>query len=172
MTKIRRDPIEALGEAYELMLERAMEGFRKLTGKSGPALHEEIDKARDTAVERGELSQEDADKVAGYLKRDLGHAARYRSETGKELKDWLGFEVDLIENEIFDLFMQAADKTTVELLELKEMAELASTYHTGEIAGPGTLVCENCGEKLHFRKAGRIPPCPKCHGTVFRRPEQ
>ncbi|WP_455234152.1 zinc ribbon-containing protein [Thiogranum longum] len=22
---------------------------------------------------------------------------------------------------------------------------------------------------MHFHKPGRIPPCPKCHATVFRR---
>ena len=51
---------------------------------------------------------------------------------------------------------------------LREQAELAG-YHTGEITGPGTLVCDNCGEELHFHKPSRIPPCPKCKGTSFHR---
>ena len=42
-------------------------------------------------------------------------------------------------------------------------------YHTGEISGPGTLLCVACGTELHLHKTGRIPPCPKCHATQFKR---
>lgn len=166
---VHHDPVNIVGEAYELMLERAMEGFHKAGEKTGPALHKLIDKARDTAVELEELSREEAEKVSDYLKRDLTDAAEHLVETGDELKEWMGFETRLIESELFQLFMRAADKTTVELLELKEKARQASSYHTGEITGLGTLSCDQCGEKLHFHKPGRIPPCPKCHATVFHR---
>ena len=169
MKDIKRDPIEALGEAYELMLERAMEDFHKLSEKSRPALHRLIDEAKEKAVELEELSREEAEKVAQWLKRDLADAGEYLSETGRELKDWLGFETRLIESELLDLMMQAADKTTLELMEFKERLAEASAYHTGEITGPGTLVCDECGEVLHFHKVSRIPPCPKCHGTRFHR---
>ena len=107
--------------------------------------------------------------MSAYIKRDLSDAADHLSETGRELKDWLGFETTLLESSIFDLLLKAADKTTLELLKMKEDAQQASIYHTGEITGPGTLVCDQCGEKLHFRKAGKIPPCPKCHATTFHR---
>jgi NAD-dependent SIR2 family protein deacetylase len=43
------------------------------------------------------------------------------------------------------------------------------TYKTGEIAGAGTLQCLQCEQQLAFDKATRIPPCPKCRGTLFRR---
>ena len=86
----------------------------------------------------------------------------------RKLKNWLGFDIALIEDRLRDMFFQAADQTTKELLELKYRAEIAG-YHTGEITGPGTLVCDKCQEKLHFHKAGHIPPCPKCRGTHFHR---
>ncbi|WJW76353.1 zinc ribbon-containing protein [Thiohalobacter sp. IOR34] len=166
---LKHDPLDVLGEAYERMLERAMEDFHKAEEKTGPALHQMIDGAREKAVELGELSREEAEKVANYLKRDLAEAASYLDETGRELKDWLGLETRLVESELLDLFMRAADKTTLELIQFKEALREASTYHTGEIAGPGTLVCDACGERLHFQRAGRIPPCPKCHATRFHR---
>ena len=50
-----------------------------------------------------------------------------------------------------------------------EQAREASFYHTGEVTGPGTLVCAECGKELHFHKAGHIPPCPGCRGTRYRR---
>ena len=160
------DPIEGLGEAYELMLERAMADFHKAEDKSRDALHRFINAARDKAVELEELTEEEADRVAKYLKRDLDHQAKYLAESGKELADWLGFDVALLEERTRDALLSVADPTVVELLALKAQA---ATYHTGEVAGPGTLVCAACGERLHFHRASRIPPCPKCHGTVFHR---
>ncbi len=163
------DPLDALGAAYEKMYERVVENLEHAEEKTEPLLHKLIDEARDKAIELRELTEEDAHKVAEWLKRDLADVTHYLSETGRELKDWLGFETTLIETSLLDMLKKTADPTTLELLELKEQAELASTWHTGEITGPGTLVCDQCGEKLHFYKAGKIPPCPKCHGTVFHR---
>ena len=99
----------------------------------------------------------------------MGEAIAYLSETGNELKDWLGFETALLESGIFDFLLKAADTTTVKLAEFKEQVRAAASFHTGEITGPGTLTCDNCGEKLHFYKTGKVPPCPKCRGTGFHR---
>jgi predicted glycosyl hydrolase (DUF1957 family) len=166
---LHHDPLDALGEAYEKMFERAAENFHKAEQKTGTLFHKLIDEAKEKAVELEEVSREDADKLSAYIKRDLSDAAEHLSESGRELKDWLGFETTLLESSIFDLLLKAADKTTLELLKMKEDAQQASIYHTGEITGPGTLVCDQCGEKLHFRRAGKIPPCPKCHATTFHR---
>ena len=57
-----------------------------------------------------------------------------------------------------------------ELLDLKEQARQASSYHAGEVTGPGTLQCDACGAKQHFHKPRRRSPCPECHATVFHRP--
>jgi len=159
-----RDPIEAMGEAYELLLEKA---FQK-AHQSGAALHHMIGEIRGETPALKQLKEEDVVKLEGYVKRDLIEAARYRDKTGKPLHDWLGFDMSLIKHEFFELFSAAADKTTTELMRLKLQAENAE-YHTGELTGLGTLVCDQCGEKLHFHKPGHIPPCPKCISTHFHR---
>jgi len=166
---LHHDPLDALGEAYEKMFERAARNLHKAEEKSDDLLHKLIDEAKNKAVELEELSREDAEKLSAYLKRDLSDAANYLSETGRELEDWLGFEATLVESGIFDFLLKAADKTTLALLKMKEDAQQASAYRTGEITGAGTLVCDQCGENLHFRRAGKIPPCPKCHKTAFHR---
>lgn len=166
---LHHDPLDTLGEAYEKMLERAMNNFHAAEEKSAQLLHKLIDEARDKAIELKELSEEDAEKISTYLKRDINDAARYLSETGHELKDWLGFETALLESEVLDLLLKAADDTTLKLIQLKENAQQATRYHTGEITGLGTLVCDQCSEQLHFHRAGKIPPCPKCHATRFHR---
>jgi len=163
------DLLDILGEAYERMFERAAENFHKAKDKSGAELNRLIDAAKDKAVDLEELSEEDAQKVSVYLKRDLGEAAGHLSETGQELKDWLGFETSLLESSLLDLLFRASDPTTLELLKMRENTQSAPDYHSGEITGPGTLVCDACGEKLQFYKAGKIPPCPKCQATTFHR---
>lgn len=162
------DPLDALGEAYEKLYEHTAADIHKLKDFSDNGLHQIIEEAKDKAIELDELTEEDALKLAQWLKRDLEDAVRYLSETTHEIKDWLGFESSLLENELFLMFLDIADKTTVELQQFKENAKHPE-YHTGEITGPGTLTCDECGERLHFYKAGKIPPCPKCHATVYHR---
>ena len=169
MTTPQHDPIDALGEAYEKMFERAAEHFQHAEEKSLPLLHRLVDEARDEAISLKEITRDDANQVADYLKRDLSHANRYLAETGHELKDWLGFETSLVETGLLDLMLKAADPTIVNLNEFKESLEQLATRHTGEITAPGTLTCDQCGEQLHFHRISRVPPCPRCHGTAFHR---
>jgi phosphoserine phosphatase len=163
-----KDPVELMGQAYERLLESAIEDVSKIEDKTGPQLHGMIDSARQKLSDLGELTSEEIDQVSEYLKRDLRDAAKYIVETGDEFRSWLGFDLSLIGDHMRDLFAQAADQTTVELQLLQAQADQAG-YHTGQITGPGTLLCDQCGEELHFYKPGRIPPCPKCHATAFHR---
>lgn len=163
------DPVEAMGEAYELMLERISDGYHKLEKKAGPPLTQLLADAKEKSVELGELSREEADKLAEYLRRDLEDAGSYLARTGSEFSEWLGFETSLLGDRLLELFKKAADKTTLELMKLEAGPETPALYNTGEITGIGTLICTECGETLHFKKPGRIPPCPKCHATTFQR---
>ena len=44
---LRHDPLDALGEAYEKMFERAVENFHKAEEKSGTLFHKLIDEAKE-----------------------------------------------------------------------------------------------------------------------------
>jgi hypothetical protein len=103
------------------------------------------------------------------LRRDLDDAINYVSETEYAFKDWLGFETSIIKTSFIKALLETADPTTLALLRMKDNAHEPYVYHTGEIAGYGTLICDECGENLHFHEAGKIPPCPKCHKTTFHR---
>ena len=158
------DPIETLDEAYEVLLERAL----RKAHKNSAVLHHMIGESLDDTAPLIKLNEGDVVKLKGYVKRDLIDAARYRDKTGKALQDWLGFDLTLIKDEFWKIFSAAADKTTTELSLIKLQAQIAE-YHTGELTGLGTLVCDQCAEKLHFHKPGHIPPCPKCNSTHFHR---
>lgn len=177
MNKKRTDDVlDSLGKAYELMLERAMESYdefkeevKELEEKAEPRLANFIDKARETAVELKELTVDESQEIAAYLKRDLQDAGKWLKDTGNELTDWFGYKTGMAKLELLDLFKKAADKEKVDLAQFEHELEEGGLYHSGQVTGPGTLVCENCGEQLHFERAGRIPPCPKCKGSSFHR---
>jgi len=165
----KRDPIDRMTDAYEKMLER-VDGMLELAEKSTlPTLRRSLDQAREKAVELNELTREEAEKLTEYVERDMKDAAHFLLETGAEFRHWWQFDVKLIEQRMMDMFSNVADKTRLELERFADQAREASMYHTGEVAGPGTLVCNSCGKEFHFHKAGRIPPCSGCNGTSFKR---
>ena len=163
------NPMERLTAAYEQMLKRVNSAIEHAEESTIPTLKHNIEQAREKAVELGELTREEAEKVAGYIERDMEDVAHFMSETGEQLSDWWQFESELIEDRLLDAFSNVADQTSLQLAKLAEQAKQASLYHTGEVTGPGTLVCTKCGKEIHFHKAGHIPPCPKCRHTEYRR---
>jgi hypothetical protein len=155
---------EAVTNAYKLLLK---ESLSKAHQRSGD-FHKIISEVRKKSAELENFSEHEAAKIENYLKRDLIDAASYLNKTGQELRDWLGFDLALIERELWERFSLAVDKTTLELLQLKQNAANAK-YYTGELTGIGTLICDQCDRQLHFHKPGHIPPCPGCNGTGFHR---
>lgn len=163
------DIFDALGTAYENMYESVADKIHKAKDVEAPHLHEWIEEAKHKATELDELTDEDAKKLAEWLRRDFDDIIHYISETEAELEDWLGFEATLIKSVIIQKLLEAADKTTVELTRMNKELRSNSTYKTGEMTGPGSLICDECHKYLRFYKAGRIPPCPKCNSTSFHR---
>lgn len=153
---------DKLIEAYDQMLERAKE----LTEST---VHRPLERAKETAVELGELTRDEAERVYGYLRRDLEETAHHLSDSGKELRDWFRFDMQQIESRMLETFSRLVDYSRVELARMTGKLKVDETWHTGEIAGIGTLYCVECGTEIHFHETGRIPPCPKCHATVYKR---
>ena len=154
---------EVVGEAYESLLEKALQKAHQ----TGTFVHDTFDEVRDELAALYKFGDDEIVKLEKYVRRDLVDAAQHLDKTGN-LRDWLGFDVALIKSEFWKLFSEAADQTTVALNRLKLQAANAE-YHGGELVGLGTLVCDQCGQKLHFHKPGHIPPCPKCNNTHFHR---
>jgi len=152
-------------EAYNNMLHRIADSLSSAGDKLKPTLDESLEEA----AALNELGREEIDTISGYLRRDVEAAAQWMAEDGQELADWLRFDVEQVEARALEAFTQLADSTTLELKQLEQQANAVGEWHTGEITGIGTLVCMKCDEELHFHKTGHIPPCPKCHGSRFKR---
>lgn len=164
---------DKLLKTYHTMLEQIKELWHTAEEKAMPTLSENIEKATEKASELGELTKEEAEKLGGYIKRDLEEAGEYLSDyvavNGPQLENWIKDELQFAEIEFADMFANLADKTRLELDALAERARQVGIWRTGEITNVGILYCQNCGEALHFKKPGHIPPCPKCKGVEFKK---
>jgi hypothetical protein len=164
----------SLVEAYHRMMERVklrLEELEQAEREALPQLRASIEHAAEKAVELGELTREEARLIGGYLKRDLEDAGQYLTTTGRDLRAWLRFDVELLEDRLLDFFQRGVDQSRLEFLMLAAGEEDAEPveYRGGEITGPGTLQCETCGEPIRFHAPAVIGPCPACGGLVFVR---
>lgn len=169
MNETPQDTLERMAKAYDKMLQEVHEAVESARENALPGLKDYLEDAREKLIELGELSREEADKVSTYVERDMKEAASYLLETGEQLSAWWRFDVQQVEERMLEMFTSVADQTKLELAKLAQRANNASLYHTGEVTGPGTLVCSQCGKEMHFKKTGHIPPCSGCKGTNFQR---
>lgn len=161
-----RDKLE---HAYEHMLDTAKEFVVDAREHSGPVIKNALKEAREKVSDISELTTEEIDKLSSYIEKDLTEAADFMQDQQKELADWLRLDVLLIEKFLLEKFSSLADRTRIELEQWSIDADANGEWHTGEIISMGVLRCEACGEEIHFKKPGHIPPCPKCKATVYKR---
>ena len=164
----------SLVEAYNQMMSRVRDSIDNAEAHAVPTLQKAIDQARKQAIHLGEITLEEAEEVGNYIKRDINDAAEYLMETSHEFSEWLMLDIELIEQKVLELFLSVADKTRVELEQLSHPGFdiTQPEYRSGEITGPGTLVCVNCNEKIQFNTTDTIPVCQHCQGETFKRAEK
>lgn len=159
-----------LANGYEDMLEAVHDILVRAEEQGSGTLRNALEHASENLVELGRLSREEARDVADWIERDLHGAGEHlRAESG-ELRDWLRFDLELIEDRLMALFAAVADQTALKLRNLALEAHPDGVWKAGEITGPGALICKACGKELHFYEVSRIPACPACHATAYRRP--
>jgi len=160
---------ERLIHGYDRMLQRAEHTLGSATARSEATLTHALHAAREKAVELGELTREEADKVHDFITRDLYDVGRHLAMEERDLADWLRLSLLLIEKQLLNRFSTLAQAAKLELKHLEKARQRFDEWHTGEVTSIGTLRCRSCGELVHFERTGRIPPCPKCHSTVYER---
>lgn len=160
------DATDKLVNGYNTILDKLSEWTEKADETAGPMIINGLKDAEQFLSELQEWSKEEIDLVSRYVKRDLHDAATKMEAENKSFQEWLEFDLHQAEDKLLSVFSNMADQTRLELDHLKKMA---NQWHTGEVTSIGTLVCKKCGKELHFHKAGRIPPCPSCYHTEFKR---
>jgi hypothetical protein len=153
-------------QGYITMLNKLSEWTDKADDNAGPMFINGIKETEEFLLGLQKWSQEEIDLISRYVKRDLHDAATKMEQQNKNFKEWLDFDLQPIEEQLLSVFSNMADQTREELTHIEDMA---NEWHTGEVTSIGLLLCTRCGKKLHFHKAGHIPPCPACYHTKFKR---
>ena len=125
---------------------------------------EALKKAKEELASAGDFSREQADRLGEYVRRDLRQNADKASEAVKK-----AIEPHRLAAGAQSAFSRILTSAAETLTELAERSEKSLEYKTGEITSSGTLTCKECEAEMHMTKTTRIPPCPKCHKTVFRK---
>ncbi len=125
---------------------------------------EALKKAKEELSAAGDFSREQADKLGEYVRRDLKENADKAKEAVKK-----AVEPQRLAAGVQSAFSRILTSAAETLTELAERSEKSLEYKTGEITSQGTLTCKECDAEMHMTKTTRIPPCPKCHKTIFRK---
>ena len=148
---------------YQKIADRAAE----LMKEGRKTIDEALKKASDEIAAGGEFTREQADKIGGFLRRDL-------EAVGRKLKQARDAVIAAAEPHRMAAGVQSGLakllSTAADLLgEAADRSEKVLEFHTGEVTSPGTLTCKECGKEMSLKSTVRIPPCPACHKTVFRK---
>ncbi len=171
MIRLQKKPANHLISAYNQMMQEMRDAFEH-SDPSDISLQKALDLARDQAVHLGQVTVEEAYEIGEYIKRDINDAAEYMMDSSAEFYDWLMLDIEVIEHKVMELFLSVADFTRIELEQFKQTASLTeqiTVYKSGEITGPGTLICESCGKAKPFLSSDEITDCLKCGHTRFIR---
>ena len=157
-------------EAYNQMMASIRSSF-ETSDDDEMSLSKAMSMARDEITHITDVTQDEAEEISNFIKRDINDAAEYMMESSSEFSDWLMLDIEVIERKLIDLFLSVADKTRIELEQFGVQNRELSLYYSGEITGPGTLQCNSCGHKVSFTTTSQIQDCTECGHSTFKRAE-
>ncbi len=160
---------EKLVAAFEHMVENVSESMHKAEEALAPTIDEMVHNAQQLAREVYTLTQEEAEELGTTLKRDMHKANEVMNQQSKEIKDWLSFDLTLVEDRFIDMIARAADKAWLDFRAFESEDHQASLYRSGEVCNAGSFSCNKCGKIIRLSAAGQITNCPTCQHDKFYR---
>lgn len=152
---------------YDRFAEKSRELFEASHEKGREALDKAMDLAREQLAAAGEFSTEQGEQFKSYLRRDLEQTADDMRRLGQEAQERL--HPSRVGAGALSSLAKLMHATGDAMNSLSRKAEETLTYNTGELTTAGTLTCSACDQKVQLKDTGHVPPCPRCHGTRFRK---
>lgn len=161
---------DSAAHSYRDSLERVEHALAEVEVRSWQALQEEVDRAVAFEQDAERLTAEQASLLSTYIQRDIRGFMEFLRDTGRGLREWLRFDLELLEEGVRRSMLQIADRTRLEQLQLEhQLQHEEGTYVAGEVTFPGLLQCTDCGKMMCLVEAATIEPCHRCDNVYFRR---
>ncbi|WP_126456022.1 zinc ribbon-containing protein [Sulfuriflexus mobilis] len=156
-----------LAQQYDKLASKFNELYLAGKERGREAMTVALDKAHEQLTALEEFSAAQGEELKHYLARDLDQTIADAQHLGEEAKERLhpsrlgaGALASLAT--VLELSSNALHSLSVKTKE-------TLTYKTGEVTSAGTLTCQACGQEVHLKKTGHVPPCPKCDGILFNK---
>ncbi len=159
-----RDSRESIYERCIEEIKQRLEQTASLTAETFQAAAYAV---RDNMVTSMGDRQDDLNEVIETLVKQwqqvLTHGEQIRKDAQESdtLQDWTERGVSLLAH------LAGTIKTFAGEVEDRLQRDLE--YRTGTVVGVGNFFCTQCDKPIQKVKTGPLPPCSRCHGTVFRR---
>lgn len=155
--------------AYDRILDRLRTQLDKAGEYTWDYLQQQIEEAAELELAAEEMTRDEMDLLKAYVRRDLSQLGYYIHETGAGVASWLHFDLDVLEQRMTERLLDLADRTRVGMELLREQLDHGENqYLAGEIAAPGTLECQVCGQQQRLIESSVIAPC-RCGAVLFTR---
>ncbi len=148
---------------YEKMVAQTEE----LVGSGRKTLDEALKRVQDDLSSAGNFTREQSEKISTFVKRDIKHIVDSANKGKTNVKE--AVDPKRIGVGAKSIFSRILSNTAETLGDWAKKSEDNLEFKTGEITSPGSLTCKGCGEVIHMKKTAKIPPCPKCHKTFYRK---
>jgi len=156
------EAIEA--DQYDQLAASFVEFFESGAEKSAAFAQTALEKARKNLTSAGAFSEEQGQKLKKFMERDFTHMASEMRDEAREKLDPNRLGAGALSS-IAGLLRGAGSV----LSDVANRADKNLKCRSGEVTSAGTLICIACGHEIHKKKTGRVPPCPKCHATEFKK---
>lgn len=157
--------------AYNRMLARVESRLAEVEERTWDQLQHEIEEAVEFEQDVAELTRDELNLLGAYLRRDLSHLLGFVSGTGDGVAEWLGIDLEWIEDWLAERLLSIADPTRMDTLALQQKLQDSDPdhYFAGELAMAGVLRCLNCGHMVTLSDTTRLEPCERCESHYYER---
>lgn len=152
-------------DQYDKLAKRFKELYLEGSERGREAMNAALNKAHEQLSAMEEFTEEQGKELKKFMARDLDQTLADAQKLGNEAMD--RFNPARLGAGALASMAAAMELTSKALHSMSDKARQTLSYKTGEITSAGTLTCKACGAKVHLKKTGHVPPCPKCAGTEF-----
>jgi len=156
-----------LAEQYDRLASKFNELYLAGKERGHAAMSVALDKAQAQLTALGTFSTERGAELKKNLARDLDQTISTAQHLGEEAKD--RFHPSRLGAGALASISSVLELGSNALRTLSDQTKKTITYKTGEMTSAGTLTCQSCGQQVHLKHTGHVPPCPKCNGTEFHK---